>query len=272
MMRYSGSKMIEHRVSLVALTMASLCGVAAGQEPVDDSDATDYFTTEPDPSEPEQSEPEQSEPEVAREPSSDGVATFALHVSEAVQLRFPRVDGVPNTFSNVAGGGGLIMLRWVELSPQAHLIYSFTRVEVDNGGVMTTANASGLGWDAGMRIAVGAFGKPGNRFYAFAHPQFASWHLKGEFASGTTFDANVVEFATEFGVGIHMPVSRGLALDLFTSVVHLGFRPQEEEIVSVTSYPTIGVSVKARLGGLRFSTSSGGDETSHDIRSVPEVQ
>lgn len=178
-----------------------------------------------------------------------------IFLSEAMQMRMPNVDGVPNTFSNVAGGGLLLRLRWVEFSPQAHLIYSFTKVEVQEGTTTTSANASGIGWDAGLRIAVGAFERPGDRWYAFAYPQFSSWQLQGKFTNGRTFDAEVLEFATDFGIGRTFGVTDHISIDLFASVLHLGFRPQESEIVSATSYPTFGVNI-TRLWGAEPAAES----------------
>jgi hypothetical protein len=175
-------------------------------------------------------------------------ARVGIFISEAMQMRMPKVDQVPDTFSNVVGGGALVRLRWVEFSPQAHLIYSFTEVKVQEGAISRATNASGGGFDLGLRIAVGAFEKPGNQWYAFAYPQFSSWHLEGNFGDGQMFEAKVVEFATDFGAGYTLPVTRRLSIDIFAAFVHLGFRPQENQIVSATSYPTFGVNV-TWLGG-----------------------
>jgi hypothetical protein len=183
----------------------------------------------------------------------DKAVTIGLLVSEAAQYRIPNVDGVPETFSNVAGGGLALIFNWLELSGQAHFIYSYTKATVNDGVMMLNAGATGFGWDAGLRIAVGMFGQKGTQYYAFANPQFSSWRLRGDFGNGKTFDARVDEFATEFGAGIQLPVTNSVAIDLSGSILHLGFRPQSGQIVSVTYYPSIGVTVKVRLGGRDFT-------------------
>lgn len=171
--------------------------------------------------------------------SGDGspglVAGF--HISEAAQIRIPRVDGVPNTFSNVLGAGGVIRLNRIEISPQISLIYSLTRASVRTNTEEFSTEATGLGWDLGARLAFGWFGVRKGGFYFSFYPAYSHWNLEGVFRDGSTFSATVDEFATEIGFGYKIAPQKRWQFDFGFSVLHLGFRPSEDEIVSITSYP-----------------------------------
>jgi len=68
-----------------------------------------------------------------------GVAPF---LSVGMQYRYPNVDGVPGMYSAVCGGGLAFAFNWLELSGQAHVIYSFTNVTVDNDGMHSSARSA----------------------------------------------------------------------------------------------------------------------------------
>jgi hypothetical protein len=167
-----------------------------------------------------------------------------LALSEAAQIRIPRVDGVPNAFSNVVGLGFLLRVRHIiEFAPQARLIYSFTTASVSNNGVDESASARGVGWELGLRFAMGWFSEGRSGVYFYGYPAFSSWSLHGNFSNGSTFSADINEFSTEAGAGYKLSLDGKWGLDFFASAFHLGFRPQEREIVSVTSYPAIGAAL-----------------------------
>jgi len=50
----------------------------------------------------------------------------------------------------------------------------------------------------------------------------------------------MTELSTDLGFGYKLPLSKQFRVDLFASAVHVGVRPGANNIVDLTSYPTLG--------------------------------
>ncbi len=174
-------------------------------------------------------------------PRTASAVRWSAHVSETLQVRIPRVTDVPNTFSNVLGVGGGLLVEGFEITARVRLIYSFTRAEVEIGNMIRSTNAKGLGYDIGARIAVGWFDVDESGFYFFTFPAFSSWRIEGEFENRSRFKAKIDEFGADFGIGYKLRITKKFFLDLSFSGPHIGFRPGSEDVLTITGYPGLSI-------------------------------
>jgi hypothetical protein len=162
--------------------------------------------------------------------------------SVAAQLRIPQLSGLPPVFfANLVGIGVSFQTQHIEILPVAHFIGSVT--DLQGPGAGQTPQASGVGVDGGLRVAVGWFDARTGGFYFSAY-ESASWlRLNATFSGNTPYSVSTTEISTDLGFGYKVPLSRKFRLDIFASAVHVGVRPGANNIVDLTSYPTLGLGL-----------------------------
>jgi hypothetical protein len=167
---------------------------------------------------------------------------LGFQLSDAAQLRFPRMDGVPSSMlANVAAFG--VVLQWGHLEVMPEIFLLGTTAKVTNAGTNVSESATGIGGGGGLRVAVGWADAVGGGFYFSLFPSLSAWKLGASSGGQSIYSANATELGVDLGFGYKIQLNSRARLDIFAQAFRFGVRPQQQSTVDFTTYPTLGVGI-----------------------------